>query len=109
MSRVGFGGGIGFGRGSTRVGAGCSMILGGVMGSGIGGVTGSLGKGGKAGTVGASPPTAGRGGAISSGSSGATSCGMGATMTSSVPSRPVEGERTRSHPHASESTIRAAK
>ena len=85
MTRVGFGGGKGFGRGSTGLGTGCAIILGGVMGSGFRGVTGSLGKWGTAGTVVGSSVITG-GGVRSPGSSGATGCGIGATMTSSVPS-----------------------
>ena len=71
MTRVGFGAGAGFGRGSTGLGIGCAIILGGVMGSGFRGVTGSLGKGGTAGTVVGSSVMTG-GGVRSSGSSGTT-------------------------------------
>jgi hypothetical protein len=49
LMRAGFGGGNGFGRGSTRFGTVYSMILGGVMTAGCGGVTDSLGKGAMAG------------------------------------------------------------
>ena len=76
------------------------------MASGFKGVTGSLGIGGMAGTVVASSVMTG-GGVRSSGSGGATGCRRDVTITSSVASRLAVGERTRSQPHVSDSTMRA--
>src|SRR5262245_35304787 len=106
LTRVGFGGGKDFGRGTSCLGTGCAIILGGMMGSGFRGITGSLGKGGKAGAVVGSYVMTG--GVRSSGFSGATGCGIGATMTSSVPSCLAEWERTRNQLHVSESIVRVA-
>jgi len=51
LTRAGFGGGWGLGRGSIRFDGVCSTILGGVMGSTFGGVIDSSGGGGEGGIV----------------------------------------------------------
>jgi hypothetical protein len=107
LTREGFGAGRGFGRGSVRVGAVCSTILGGVMESTFGGVIGSSAGGGDGGTVVTSSSATGGGAALSSASTGVAGGSTDATIINAVSGKLAGGEKARSQSQAMESAINA--